>query len=330
LTGKRCFKYVTETPQIAFCIDKLSQEAVLPKENTHLLLINGVIDAMDCAEIRGILKANYESLCFGGIVADTFFYSGNKNVVQIAEELHGKEGERTNGLTFELLDHARRHRSEKVLCVSMGYISHCVFDMTLHPVIYYLTGNYYDKDATRSDQAVYRHRLMETKLDNDINNKYYLDKILDWNNKTVHEILELIAVRYNITNGDLVKAYKKQIRINKCFRSGFIYKLIHLLSKLHILDYKNILPLFYHHLQMDEIEIDETIKYCDIVSGKELQSNLTALLKFAEDESIKRIKAAFAYYNDMVGKADAMRIIRGESLDTGREDCPVHKVIRTV
>jgi hypothetical protein len=299
----------------------------VPKENTHLLLINGVINAIDSEQIRTLMNANYESICFGSIVADTFFYSANKDVVQIAEELHGKEGERTNGLTFELLDHARHHRSEKVLCMSMGYISHCVFDMIFHPVIYYLTGNYYDKDTTKSDQAVYRHRLIETKLDNDINNKYYLDEILDENNKKVHEILEIIAVKYNITNGDLIKAYKKQIRINKCFRSGLIHRLIYLLSKLKILDYKNILPLFYPHLHKDEIKMDEVVNYRDILSGRKIQRNLSDLLKAAEDESIKRINAAYAYYIDAIDRAGAMEIIRGESLDTGEEGCPVHKAI---
>lgn len=301
----------------------------MPKENTHLLLINGVIDAMDCSEIKGILKANYESLCFGGIVADTFFYSANKDVVQIAEELHGKEGERTNGLTFELLDHARRHRCEKVLCMSMGYISHCVFDMIFHPVIYYLTGNYYDKDATKSDQAVYRHRLLETKLDKHINNKYYLDEILDENSEKAYEILDIIAVKYGIANGDLIKAYKKQIKINKCFRSGIVYKLICLLNRLKIVKYDNILPLFYPHLRTDEIIMDEVVNYHDILSGRKIQRKLADLLKAAEDESIKRIHAAFSYYNAAIDRECAMQIIRGESLDTGREGCPVHEVICT-
>lgn len=299
----------------------------MPKENTHILLVNSIIDSLDGGEVKTLLQANYESICFGSIVADTFFYSSNKDIVNISEELHGKEGERTNGLIFDMLDHARLHKSENILCFAMGYISHCVFDMTFHPVIYYLTGNYYDEDATRSDQAVYRHRLIETKLDKHINGSYYLDKILAVNNKIAREILEIIAAKYNITNGDLIKAYKKQIRINKCFRSGFIYKLIYLLNKMKILDYKNILPLFYPHLQIDEIIIDEIVNYCDILSGKKMQRNLSDLLKAVEDESIKRINTAYAYYNDTIDRACAMEIIRGESLDTGREGCSVQKVI---
>ena len=302
----------------------------MPKENTHLFLINGIMEAMDHADVRGILRANYDALCFGGIMADTFFYSSNKDVVKFGEVLHGKDGEKTNWLTFELLDHARRRKCERFLSLSMGYISHCVFDITFHPVIYYLTGNYYDKDEEKRDRAVYNHRLMETRLDSHVNGRYYLDEILDEHDQFVHETLELIADKSNMTNHDLLKAYRKQIRGNKCFRNGFMHKLIHLLSRLRILDYKNVLPLFYHHLKKQEMVLAETITYRDIISGKEIERSLESLLKHAQDESIRRIKTAFAYYADEVDLAGAMQVIKGESLDTGREECPVHLVTCTV
>src|SRR5512136_1165967 len=113
---------------------RYNRETAVPKENTHLFLINGIMEAMDHADVRGILRANYDALCFGGIMADTFFYSSNKDVVKFGEVLHGKDGEKTNWLTFELLDHARHRKCEKFLSLSMGYISHCVFDITFHPV----------------------------------------------------------------------------------------------------------------------------------------------------------------------------------------------------
>ncbi|HEX9022307.1 MAG TPA: zinc dependent phospholipase C family protein [Geobacteraceae bacterium] len=290
-------------------------------------MINGIIETMDHPGVRDLLRANYDALCLGGIMADTFFYSSNKDVVKIGEVLHGKDGERTNWLTFELLDHARRQRCEKYLSLTMGYISHCVFDITFHPVIYYLTGNYYDKDSSRREMAVYNHRLMETRLDSHVNNRFYVDEILDENDHFAHESLEVIADKCNITNGDLLKAYRKQIRGNKCFRNGFMHKLIRIMSKLRILDYKNVLPLFYHHLKKHEMELSETIRYRDIISGSEIERSLSSLLKHAQEESIRRIKTAFAYYEGKVDLEGAMLIIRGESLDTGREECPVHMVV---
>jgi len=281
---------------------------------------------LDCGELKSLMQSNYESVCFGSIVADTFFYSSNKDVVRISEELHGKDGEMTNELIFDLLDHARKFQTEKLLCVTMGYISHCTFDIIFHPVIYSLTGNYYDEDTKRSDQAVYRHRLIETKLDKHINGTYCLDKILNVNEKYVHEILDIIAIKFNIHNVDLKRTLKKQLRSNRCFRNDFTYRLVYLLNKIKLLDYKKILPLFYGHLHKNEIEIGEIIRYRDILSGLEKVVSLTELREAAENESIKRISVAYEYYNNKIDKVGAMQVIRGESLDTGKEGCPVNEV----
>ncbi len=46
-----------------------------------------------------------------------------------------------------------------------GYIFHAALDITLHPAIYSLSGNYYDSNMEQRRQAVMRHRLIETALD---------------------------------------------------------------------------------------------------------------------------------------------------------------------
>jgi len=298
----------------------------LPKENTHILFINDIVNSLNCADTKAVLRANYNSLCFGSIVADTFFYSADKEVMEISEKLHGKEGENTNELTFDLLDRARQSRSDHLLCMTSGYISHCVFDMIFHPVIYYLVGNYYDSYDSVRETAIYKHRLMETRLDHDINSSFYLHNILNANDRLIHECLEIIAARYNIGNGHLIKAYKKQILINKCFRNGLAYRLIYYLDKLKIRDFSKILPLFYHHLQQDSLELAGKIEYRDIVHGREITESLADLFQTAKTESINRINAAFAYYHDRIDRAATLQIIRGESLDTGREECPVRHI----
>jgi hypothetical protein len=89
------------------------------------------------------------------------------------------------------------------------------------------------------------------------------------------------------------------------------------------LEYSKNIPLFYHHLQKDNIELADKIEYRDIVNGQEMTDSLSNLFLSAKAESINRINAAFAYYHDKIDKAEAMQIIRGESLDTGREGCSV-------
>jgi hypothetical protein len=302
------------------------QEKELPKENTHILFVSDIISSIKCNKIKAALQAHYKALCFGCIVPDTFFYSSHKDVNEISDRLHGKDGEKTNELTFELLDRAKQFRSESLLCMASGYISHCVFDMFFHPVIYSLAGNFYDNNVLKREAAVYNHRLMETSLDMAVNKKYYLHDILAANDRLIHEFLDLIAAKFNIANGDLIGAYKKQIIINRCFRNPFIYHLIYLLNKLKIKDFANILPLFYDHPQKDNMQLKGVVDYCDILHGHALQESFSNLFESAKEESIMRITAAFDYYDDDIDKSHAMQIIKGESLDTGREGCSVSKI----
>jgi hypothetical protein len=263
-------------------------------------------------------------------VADTFFYSSSKDVVEVSERLHGKNGERTNELTFHLLDRARCDRSANLLCATLGYISHCVFDMIFHPLIYYLVGNYYDDDPAKRESAVYRHRLLETRLDSDVNNRYHLHNILKGNDSRLHDIIGIIAHRYDVGKEESVKAFKKQIKGNRCFRCPVTYRVIHILNRIGIIKYDQILPLFYGHLETDTLELEQSIDFRDIIDGRKRRESLPDMIDLARGEAIKRMNAAIAYYDGTMGQAAAMEVITGESLDTGREDCPVSRITHTV
>ena len=301
----------------------------MPKENTHILLVNQVLESISCESARKLMRAHYVSLCFGSVVADTFFYSAEKDIIEISEKLHGKEGEKTNDLTFHLLDLAKNFKSDSLLCLTLGYISHCVFDMIFHPVIYYLVGNYYDENPAKRDAAIYKHRLMETRLDYEVNNRYHLHNILSGDDVRLLDFLEIFADRYKVGKGELIKAYRTQIRGNRCFKSHFTYKLVYLLDRLGIRNFGHILPLFYGHLQTDTLQLQQDVSFRDIVEGHARRETLADLFDSAREEAIKRINAAIVYYDGNVGQAAAMEIIRGESLDTGREGCSVRSIRHT-
>jgi len=275
------------------------------------------------------MRDEYLSLCFGSIVADTFFYSPNNEIVEISERLHGKEGEKTNEFTFHLLDLAKGHKSDSLLCMTLGYISHCVFDIIFHPVIYYLAGNYYDDDPLKRKVAIYKHRLMETRLDFEVNNKYHLHNILKWDESRLHDYLEIFAARFNVCKKELINAYRRQIMGNRCFKSPLTYIFIRILHRFGAKGYDHILPLFYWHLKSDDLRLRETVNIRDIIEGHPRRENLTDMFETAREEAIRRITAAIVYYDGNVEQAAAMEIIRGESLDTGKEGCPVRLIMHT-
>jgi Zinc dependent phospholipase C len=301
----------------------------LPKENTHIYLANRIIETIPCDTTRGLMRANYDFLCLGSVVADTFFYSSCSEVMEISERLHGKEGEKTNELAFHLLELAMNDRSESLLSLALGYISHCVFDMIFHPVIYYLAGNYYDDDPSKRDSAVYEHRLLETRLDVHLNDRFHIHNILREDDTNHHEVMGIFAAKYNVEKEELIRAYRKQLRGNRHFKSQFTYKLIYLLNKYKIKKYEQILPLFYGHLQRDFRELKLTFEIRDIIDGRTMRWSLDELLESAREEGIRRIETAVDYFYGRIDKIAAMEVIRGESLDTGREDCPVNSINHT-
>jgi hypothetical protein len=75
------------------------------------------------------------------------------------------------------------------------------------------------------------------------------------------------------------------------------------------------------------MEFNDAINYRDILDGQKIQASLSDMISSAKDETIKRMNAAFDYYNDIIDKAGAIQVIRGESLDTGKEGYSVYKVL---
>jgi hypothetical protein len=287
------------------------------------------MERLPSGSAREMMRSNYTSLCFGAIVADTFFYSPDSNVVAVSEKLHGKDGEKTNELTFHLLEKAKGERSERLLCLTLGYISHCVFDMIFHPIIYYLVGNYYDDNPSKRNSSIYRHRLIETGLDDEVNGRYYLDEILRSDVEALKVFLVIMAERYGVDPGRMIHALKKQLWANRCFRSTVVYWVIHLLNRLGIGDFDLILPLFYRHRKREHQRLGQNIRYCDIIDGNPQERELKELFDTAIEKTIQRTNAAISFYQGTMDRDAALKIIRGESLDTGREGCPVRLVKHT-
>jgi hypothetical protein len=87
--------------------------------------------------------------------------------------------------------------------------------------------------------------------------------------------------------------------------------------------------LFYGHLKRDRLELKHAFEFRDIVDGQEKNGTLLEMFESAREEAIRRMDSAIAYYEGKIDKAAAMDVIRGESLDTGREDCPVSRINHT-
>ena len=134
----------------------------MPKETTHLWFAESLVGKTRAEGMRVVISGGKPSYCLGSIIPDTFYYSFSPSLERISGIIHGRDGRPTNALILSVLVEAR---GPDDIAFILGYITHCALDITFHPMVESLSGNYYDQDPARREDAVTRHRFLETCID---------------------------------------------------------------------------------------------------------------------------------------------------------------------
>ena len=290
------------------------------KENTHLYAAEKILRLIGDADIRKLIEDHRGSFHLGSIIPDAFFYSGNKNIKRISEILHGKHGNLTNEVIFQVLDEARKSRKTQDIAFIMGYITHCALDITFHPVIYYYTGNHRDGSITKK-KATYLHWHYETYLDDRWNDRCYIENLIDA--KLVDSLcfFDIISDGMNVSRAGIKRAVKKQKFLNRLFRSEPVFRLVYFLKCIHLTD-ETLLGIFYGNLDREKIKLDEVLVYRDTVSGDQQKTTLNSLLEEGCLLGERMIGCAYDYYTGRIDRRQCSRVISGISLATGKLNIP--------
>jgi hypothetical protein len=141
----------------------------MPKEIVHWMVAARAADLLSDGPFGPALSRCPGGLRLGSVYHDALFYlrgdhpEGMKN---LPHRLHGSHGEDSFDLLRLQAAHLHARKNEPLpTAFFVGLASHIFADATLHPLIYYLTGNYYDTDEKRRTGAVRRHRALECLLD---------------------------------------------------------------------------------------------------------------------------------------------------------------------
>lgn len=141
----------------------------MPKEVVHWMVAGRTAGLLASGPFGPALARCPNGLKLGAVFHDVLFYLRGEHpegLKELPHRLHGSHGEDT----FELLRlqaaHMHARRDEPLpTAFFVGLASHVFADATLHPMIYHLTGNYYDPDAQKRTGAIRRHRALECLLD---------------------------------------------------------------------------------------------------------------------------------------------------------------------
>lgn len=141
----------------------------MPKEVVHWMVARRAGELLSGGPFGPALSRCPNGLRLGAVWHDILFYLRGEHpagLKTLPHRLHGSHGEDT----FELLRLQAAHmhaRKDQPLPTALfvGLASHIFADATIHPLVYHLTGNYYDPDEKRRTGAVRRHRALECLLD---------------------------------------------------------------------------------------------------------------------------------------------------------------------
>ncbi|MBW2637217.1 MAG: zinc dependent phospholipase C family protein, partial [Deltaproteobacteria bacterium] len=279
----------------------------MPKENTHIYFAEMVREGLESSDLSSLLSREKEYYYLGAVIADTFFYGKGESIVKISDAIHGKDGNPTNEIIIDVLENGT---AERDLAHILGYITHCALDMTFHPVIYYLTGNYY-KQKKIEGSVKYRHRYMETCLDIAIGNTFRIHSL--FKPRLLEGLIfeSLIADKFSLPGSRVRSALVRQMRFNRYFTSRAAYFVALILNSFGLLRDPHLLPLFYRGVTGRGCSMKEDIQYRDLVSGEEKVTSVAALFDLAKEKALEMMAAAYGYAKGTITLEECLKKIPG-------------------
>ena len=169
----------------------------------------------------------------GAIAHDIAFYDLSKpseaNLELVANQLHGVDGENTLNPLIKMMEIAFSKTNKRTqLAFILGMLTHFVADSTFHPMVYYLSGNYFAEDLEARDKAVFRHRLLETAIDLWLDTVYPLEASFDlihlWREtgEAGREAFELLVGHYAQLGDKSIRAhFTKAWRNHRFLQTAF-------------------------------------------------------------------------------------------------------------
>lgn len=294
----------------------------MPKENTHLYFAHQVVEILPDDELAGMIRQEMGIFYFGAVIPDSFYYAKEREVIRIAEFMHGKDGNLTNEFIFDLLKKAKETRRNEDLVFALGYITHCVLDIVFHPVIYYLSGNYYDPDKRKRDEAVYLHRHLETALDARVNQSFWFERLIHMDFLDRLSVDEVVEKKFRLPKSVFLKVQMQKARLLKALHYDWLYYVLSALYVVRIVKRPVLLGIFYANLRHEDRQLPDFIEYRDIVTGEKLETTVQELFYKARHLAKDRLEAAWKYYKGEIHREEAMEVIKGESLSCGKEGVP--------
>jgi hypothetical protein len=134
---------------------------------------------------------------------------------------------------------------------------------------------------------------------------------------------EVVIKKFKISRLDLIAVLSRKFFWGRALRHDWLYYILLFLYSFGIIKRPVLLGTFYRNLWHEDRHLPDLLEYKDSMTGEPIKTTVQELFYVARHLAKDRIEAAWAYYYGELKREEVMKIIKGESLDTGREGVAV-------
>jgi len=309
----------------------------VPKELTHWHIASDAMQKVTSGQVAEIIDGNLALYYLGAIAHDIGFYDFSKpsemNLENVANQLHGMAGENTLVPLIEMMETAlsQNHKYTQ-LALLLGMLTHYIADTSFHPMAYYMSGNYFAEDPEEREKAVFRHRLLETAIDQWLESvdplEYPLDLIHLWREtgEAGREAFELLVEHYDYLGGKKThfkKAWRNYRLLQNAFTWSIPWCIIAFYRRIGHPTVEKFEALFYSQ-PLNLLLFDSNLEWLHPVTG----APTVMTLKELYDESVEKVITLFERLNTHAIEKwpSLLRELQPLSLDSGLPYVPVSQM----
>lgn len=140
----------------------------MPKDFIHFKIARRAAERLEGTRFATALAQHEDALLLGSVFHDALFYAVMPKATpleRLSHALHGKDGQDTFAIIRLQASHAGNSASPMAAAILVGLISHLYADAVIHPLVWHLSGHYYDDNPLSKSQARQRHRALESLMD---------------------------------------------------------------------------------------------------------------------------------------------------------------------
>ncbi len=302
----------------------------MPKDITHWIIAEQTAARLAGTTLGEAAQTCPNALKMGAVFPDMPLYlTGKSDAARTAEqtghEYHGTQGSDTYNLLRKILSAALQTNDPAIHALLAGVACHLQTDITFHPLVFHVTGNYHHPDPQKRSLAVRGHRRFEVLLD------LHFCELLNrkprsyqaaafWKNLESQD--PLFWTRHNPANPRrypmLVQAIKKYLRVQRLFTNPAASRLAGVFHPRLPDAWQEVTGLFYWSASASCLaRFHEKWTYLHPVTGTSHTESLHDLLERAVEASVSlcsRLEAAIEE------KDETLFTERGPSLDYGLVD----------